>query len=33
MSTYPGEWPVSLALIVLMAFLVGLTLIWGRKNW
>jgi hypothetical protein len=33
MTMYPGEWYVGLALIVLMAFLVGLTVLWGRRHW
>lgn len=33
MSVYPGEWPVSVALVAWMALLVGLTVLWVRRNW
>jgi hypothetical protein len=33
MRVYPGEWYVGLALICLMVALVGLTVLWGRRNW
>jgi len=33
MITYPGEWHVSLTLVVWMGLLVGLTALWVRKHW
>jgi len=33
MSIYPGDWWVGLALIFWTALIVGLTVLWIRREW